>query len=324
VAIYLEDFSMSDPSLAAEPNVSVFNRRGVGKKAAMLLAATRPAFLSASLLPVLAAAALSWYLHEGTFSFGLVFAALLNIALIHLGANALNDYFDAKNGSDAANKARIFPFTGGSRFIQNGVMSAREVLILGLVLMVLGAIGGALFSWFAGPVLLLIGLAGGVLAALYSMPGGLAPRGFGDLTIAICFGVLPSIGVSYILLGAIPQQAWWLGGITGSFTAAILWINSIPDIDADKQAHKMTLPARLGDKRAGLGLPVLFGIGGLLLVLAPFPVWAKLGLLSLIPALLAVRALGQHKFIPGIPFTLIAHASLCLLLCLGFVLAGGL
>jgi 1,4-dihydroxy-2-naphthoate octaprenyltransferase len=34
--------------------------------------------------------------------------------------NVVNDYYDHLNGTDAANVERIFPFTGGSRFIQNG------------------------------------------------------------------------------------------------------------------------------------------------------------------------------------------------------------
>ena len=36
--------------------------------------------------------------------------------IVHAAVNVLNDYYDALNGSDAANTARVFPFTGGSRF----------------------------------------------------------------------------------------------------------------------------------------------------------------------------------------------------------------
>ena len=302
-----------------EPSIVLYHRRNTGNVLAMWFAATRPAFLSASVLPVIAASAYAWSLHTGAFSFPLVLAAIINIALIHLGANALNDYFDAKNGSDAANQARIYPFTGGSRFIQNGVMRADEVRNLGVVLMGAGALMGLYLSAITGPTLLYIGLIGGVFAALYSMPGGLAPKGLGDLTIALCFGVLPAIGVSYMLLGYIPGGAWWLGLIMGSFTAAILWVNSIPDIEADKLAGKNTLPARLGAALARHGLAVLFGIGALSLIAAPFALLAKGALLALIPAALAIRALRQGQLIPAIPYTLLTHASVCLLLALGFI-----
>jgi len=50
-----------------------------------------------------------------------VFFALL----AHAGANVINDYYDALSGCDAANSERQFPFTGGSRFIQNGVLTLR-------------------------------------------------------------------------------------------------------------------------------------------------------------------------------------------------------
>jgi len=306
-----------------EPSIALYHRRNTGNVLAMWVAATRPAFLSASVLPVIAASAYAWYLHTGAFSLPLVLAAIVNIALIHLGANALNDYFDAKNGTDAANQARIYPFTGGSRFIQNGVMRAEEVRNLGMALMGAGALMGLYLSAIIGPTLLYIGLTGGVFAALYSMPGGLAPKGLGDLTIALCFGVLPAIGVSYMLLGHIPAGAWWLGLVMGSFTAAILWVNSIPDIEADKQAGKNTLPVRLGAALARHGLAVLFAIGALDLIAAPLPLWPKGALLALIPAVLAIRALRRGQLIPAIPFTLLAHASLCLLLAIGFVIARG-
>ncbi len=308
----------------SEPSLTLYHRGTLANRLAMLFAATRPAFLSASVLPVIAAAALAWYLHEGAFSFSLAFAAMINIALIHLGANALNDYYDAKNGTDAANEARIFPFTGGSRFIQNGVMSPGEVRKLGLSLLIAGGVMGLLLSFLTGPTLLVIGLVGGALAALYSMPGGLAPRGLGDITIALAFGVLPSIGVTFMLLGSIPAAAWWLGLISGSFTAAILWVNSVPDIAADRFAGKITLPVRLGENAAPLGLAGLFVFAGLCLGAAPLPGPAKSAFLALLPALLAVRALHQNRLIPAIPLTLLAHASACLLMAGGLVLARGL
>jgi 1,4-dihydroxy-2-naphthoate octaprenyltransferase len=43
--------------------------------------------------------------------------------LTHAAVNVINDVADHHNGTDAANTARLFPFTGGSRFIQNGVLS---------------------------------------------------------------------------------------------------------------------------------------------------------------------------------------------------------
>lgn len=74
------------------------------------------------MLPVIVGLALSYRL-TGTLQEGLALLTIFAIILIHSSANVLNDYFDAKNGSDDANTARIYPFTGGSRFIQNGVLT---------------------------------------------------------------------------------------------------------------------------------------------------------------------------------------------------------
>ena len=56
---------------------------------------------------------------------------LLLALVAHAGINVLNDYFDALNGTDQRNVGRLFPFTGGSRFIQNGVLTVRQTRAFG-------------------------------------------------------------------------------------------------------------------------------------------------------------------------------------------------
>ncbi len=305
----------------SEPSIAVFHRTTFANRALTLLAATRPAFLTASMLPVLVAAALAFGQSGGNIPLSLLSLAVINIILIHSGANVLNDYFDARNGSDAANTSRIFPFTGGSRFIQNEVLNLEETYRFGITLMLAGGVLGLYMVSQTGPVLLAIGVGGALLAYFYSAPPCLACRGLGDLVIAASFGVLPVIGTSTILLGHITIQSLWLGAIIGCFVSAILWINSIPDIRADRLAGKMTLPARLGPRKALWGLPVLFLLGYGLLILSPLPTCRLLALGSAIPALAASRAMIQNKLIPAIPLTLITHASLCALLAAGLLLS---
>jgi 1,4-dihydroxy-2-naphthoate octaprenyltransferase len=60
------------------------------------------------------------------FSAPRALATVLLALLAHAGANVLNDYFDARNGADAANHQGLFPFTGGSRLIQNGQVSIAD------------------------------------------------------------------------------------------------------------------------------------------------------------------------------------------------------
>jgi len=283
-------------------------------------AATRPPFLTASLLPVVAGIAVAWA-YSGTVNSTLALLTLLNIALIHSGANVLNDYFDALNGSDEANTQRIFPFSGGSRFIQNGVLSLGETFRLGVILMLLGIALGLGIAAISGPFILLIGLIGGLTAVFYTAPPCLVCRGVGDLAIALCFGVLPLIGTVYIQLGEVVPAAWWVGIIIGCFVAAILWVNSIPDIDADRKAGKRTLPVRLGTRLATYGLVIWFIVGFMLVAFAPLPEGVYLTLLAIIPASIASRALLIGKLIPAMPLTIVTHASVCILLTAGIALA---
>ena len=305
----------------SEPAVQRYHRRTIANKFATILAATRPAFLTASILPVLAGGALTAWSGQASIAVPALMLAVVNIALIHAGANVLNDYFDAVSGNDRANAGYVHPFSGGSRFIPNDVLSERETLRIGMALMLAGAVMGLGFVWVSGPALLAIGVIGTVLAITYSSPPCLACRGLGDLAIGIAFGVLPVAGTTIILTGSIPTTAWWLGAIIACFVAAILWVNSIPDIPADRFAGKWTLPARLGATRAGWLLPVWFAAGfAILLVSAlPRPTWIALG--AAIPAAIASRAAIAGRLLTAMPMTILTHAMATLLLVAGLLYA---
>ena len=300
----------------SEPSLEVFHGQTTGNKIATYIAATRPPFITASVLPVIAGLGLVWGM-QGSLNFYLAALTILNIILIHSGANVLNDYFDSRNGSDAANTDRIFPFSGGSRFIQNGVLTEEQTFRFGFSLIMLGAVLGVAMTVITGPTILIIGLTGGLLAIFYSAPPCLACRGLGDIVIAICFGVLPVVGTVFIQNASIMSEAIWLGAVIGCFVSAILWVNSIPDIEADKKAGKKTLPVRLGKDIAVYGLLVWFILGFIILLVSPLPVSSYISLLAVIPAARAGKALLDGHLIPAIPMTLVTHTAVCLLLAVG-------
>jgi len=70
------------------------------------------------------------------------------------GINVLNDYYDALNGTDANNTARVFPFTGGGRFIQNGVLTLRETAVSGAALLAVVVLAGLWLMSVSVPSLL--------------------------------------------------------------------------------------------------------------------------------------------------------------------------
>ena len=118
----------TDAPLPGEPT-----RAALANPALRYVMATRPAFLSVTAVGVLIGFASAY---AGGASFALVPATLTMIfALVaHAGANVINDYYDSVSGCDAANVERLFPFTGGSRFIQNGVLTPHEVKVFGYAL----------------------------------------------------------------------------------------------------------------------------------------------------------------------------------------------
>lgn len=305
-----------------EPTVLRFHRKTSVNRLATAVAATRPAFLTASVLPVLAAGAYAFRLH-GSISLTLLALATLTVALVHSGANVLNDYFDAASGNDAANEARVFPFSGGSRFIQNGVLTEPQTLALGSALLVAGGVLGlgiALLSQVRGE-LFAIGVFGVLLAVTYSSPPCLACRGFGDFVIGLCFGILPVAGTEILLTGSASAGSFWLGGVIACFVIAILWVNGIPDIAADRVSGKWTLPARLGETRAVRLLPLWFVAGFALLVASPLPSATWIALAAAIPAMLASRAAHNGHLAAAMPLTILTHASTCVLLIVGLMLA---
>ena len=304
----------------SEPSTEIYHCQSAGNLLRSYFNAIRPAFLSASILPVLTALA---YVRGtfGSIDYSLALLTLLGIALMHSAANVLNDYFDSKNGTDAANDQRVYPFSGGSRFIQNGVFSEQQILNFGLVLLINGILIGLLIAYLSGPVILLMGIVGALLTVFYSAPPCLACRGLGDLTIASCFGLLPVVGTVYTQVEQINSDSVWLGLVIGCFVTAILWINSIPDIEADRLAAKTTWPVRLGQRLASWLHAGWFIMGFAIILLTPLVETGYFALLAIIPAGIAVISIIRCQLIPAIPMTLLAHAMVCILLGLGFLVA---
>jgi 1,4-dihydroxy-2-naphthoate octaprenyltransferase len=208
--------------------------------------ATRPKFFPASVFPVLAGSA--WGFHAGGSFDAVVFLlALFATVAVHAACNVLNDVGDESGGTDRQNVDRIYPYTGGSRFIQTGIMTATEMARLGITLLALAAVAGLALIILKGAVVLYLGLAGILLGVLYSLgPVRLSSLGIGETAVGVAFGVVPVVGAAWlqgseingaILVFALPISFW---------VAAILLINEVPDVSADNATGKKTLPVRIG------------------------------------------------------------------------------
>ncbi len=250
------------------------------------IAATRPAFLSASLVAVLLGLAAAPGLDISLAPITLALALLA-----HAGTNVLNDYYDALNGSDAHNTERLFPFTGGSRFIQNGVLTLAETARFGYLLMLATVLGGLWLAWHSGPGLAALGAAGLFIGWAYSAaPLRLNSRGLGELCVLL--GMLGiTVGAFYVQHGTFATAPLTVGMPYALLTTNLLYINQFPDYKADIAADKRHWGARLGPRHARLLYPALSALAALWLAQA---VWQgrlpNATLLAMLPLALSAKA----------------------------------
>ena len=228
------------------PVAEQFAGESSSRVAKRLFHACRPKFFPASVLPVVTGTA--WGAHvAGTIDVYVFVIALLATVCVHAASNVLNDVGDDSGGTDRVNDLRIYPYTGGSRFIQMGILSQTHMKRLGIGLLLFASLLGLLLLLEKGPAVLLFGLAGIALGVIYSLgPVRLSSLGIGETAVAVAFGVLPVVGAAW-LQGAAIDSALVLYSLPVSiWVGAILLINEVPDIKADGSTGKNTLPVRLG------------------------------------------------------------------------------
>jgi 1,4-dihydroxy-2-naphthoate octaprenyltransferase len=308
----------AEPTLATLPNPAL-----------RYFLATRPPFLGVTLFSCLIGLATAYSsgvaIHPATAIVTVVFALMA-----HGGVNVINDYYDALNGTDANNTERIFPFTGGSRFIQNGVLSLRETAVFGACLFAVVTAAGLWLTSVSAPGLLWIGLAGLVIGWAYSAPPlKLNSRGIGEACVWAGFALI-AVGADFVQRGSFSPLP--LIAVTGYalLVTNILFINQFPDRKADEAAGKHHWVVRLGPARARwVFLVIAFAAYGWLVgaVVSGFLPWPVL--VALLPAIMSLRAgrdLVQHaqnpaQLAPAIQLTIGAASLHGILLAAALVAA---
>ncbi len=279
-----------------EPTLATFS-----SPFARYFAATRPAFLTASLMACVIGLATIW--HGATaFDVPLALVTLLFALLAHAGVNVLNDYYDALNGTDAQNTERIFPFTGGSRFIQNGVLTVAQTRNFGFALMACVALAGLWLMARTAPQLMYVGLAGLFIGWAYSAPPfKLNSRGLGELCVAAGFLAI-TVGTDFVQRKGFSAMPFIAGLPYALLVTNLLYINQFPDRTADTAAGKLHWVARLPVQLARWGyalivvLAYLWLLASVLLGWLPLP--ALLAFLALPLSVKAARLLLQHAAQP--------------------------
>ncbi len=229
-----------------EPTATAFGGNSAGRIVKRYFRATRPRFFQASGMPVLIGSSLG-YLEAGNFDLVACLLAVMATLLVHAGSNVTNDVFDDLTGNDAVNTDRIFPYSGGSRIIQNGVLSRSQMARWAVVLLSVGVVAGLVLTLLKGPAVICFGLIGIILGIGYSLPVlRLSARGLGEVVIGINFGILPVVGAAWLQTGNITTEAFLVALPVCMWVMAILLINEVPDANADESVGRRTWVVRTG------------------------------------------------------------------------------
>lgn len=252
--------------------------------------ATRPAFLSVTFFASLIGLATAYA--DGVALIPATAAVTVLFALIaHAGINVLNDYYDALNGTDDVNVERIFPYTGGSRFIQNGVLSQRETALYGVALLLAVIAAGLWLTLVSAPGLIWIGGVGLFIGWTYSAPPlKLNSRGYGEVGVWAGFALI-AIGTDFVQRGQFSAAPLIAVTSYALLVTNVLFINQFPDLKADEAAGKHHLVVRLGPMKARWGYALIaLAAYGWVIAAAIAGALPWLALIALAPAALSTRA----------------------------------
>ena len=214
----------------------------------LTLRTTRLPFLTATIVPVTLGILIA--ASHGQFDLVAALLTIIGASFVQLGLNVANDVFDTIQGADDANVTPT-QFSGGSRVIQYGLVSLRQMATLSTIFYVLaGFIGLVLLATHGSTALLVIGVVGFVVSLGYTAPPlKFVYRGLGEIAVALGFGPLMLLGAYVVQTGGTLAWEPIVASIpVALLVALILYVNEIPDRRGDARADKRTLPVRFSQR----------------------------------------------------------------------------
>src|SRR5438270_4807093 len=201
--------------------------------------AARPRTLTAAIVPVVIGTAVA-------ASYGAMrplpaLAALFAAICIQIGTNFANDYHDFQRGADTHERV------GPRRVTQSGLVPPRTVRAAAIGTFGVAFLVGIYLAFVGGWPILVTGLLS--IARGWASTGGPWPFGYhglGDLFVFVFFGLVATVGTTYVQMHAVPAAAWISAVPVGALATAILAVNNLRDIATDARAGKRTLPVRVG------------------------------------------------------------------------------
>lgn len=204
--------------------------------------AIRPHSLGTAVAPVLVGGGVA--VGDGSARAWAFLLALAGVALLLVGVNLANDYFDLRNGADP-------PIGIGPRPLQAGLLSPRAFLVGSFGAFTLAGLAGLALALASPWPVLLVGLGGALLGFFYTAPPlKLGYRGLGEIVVFLCLGPSAAFGAYAAIAGRFSPLPLGAAIPIGFTVTALLHANNLRDLVADARAGKRTLAVRLGEARA--------------------------------------------------------------------------
>lgn len=203
---------------------------------------------------------------------------------LQVATNYVNDYADGQRGTDTE---RVGPL----RLVGSGAASVGHVKRAALAAFGVAGVAGAILALSVGWELLIVGAVSMVAGWAYT--GGPKPYGYlglGELFVFVFFGVVATVGSTYVQTEAITGLSLLASVPVGLAAVALLVINNLRDIPGDTASGKQTLAVRLGDASTRVfyvGLFITVGLGIIACGLIRWP--ALIGLVGWATALVPIR-----------------------------------
>ncbi|QCS42811.1 1,4-dihydroxy-2-naphthoate polyprenyltransferase [Natrinema versiforme] len=242
------------------------------------LMAARPQTLPAAAAPIIVGTGLA--ATEGVFAPLPAVMAFVGSALIQIGTNFANDYYDAIKGADTEDRE------GFTRVTQSGLISPEQVKLATLVTFGLAILTGTYLVYVGGLPILVVGLVSVFCGWAYT--GGPYPLGYhglGDLFVFVFFGLVAVTGTYYVQAaavlaeplattipaGTVTREAVVASLPVAGISTAILVVNNVRDLETDAETGKRTLAVRLGYRWSRLEYAAMLALAYVV------PVWFWLG-----------------------------------------------
>lgn len=202
----------------------------------------------------------------GRFSISICILTVLTATFLQLLSNLANDLGDYQHGTDITGQR-----VGPTRTVQSGAITPHQMKTAITAAVFCSMLIGAALIYEASQfmniyyMLLFLFLGAAAIWAAIKYTAGNNPygyKGFGDVFSFIFFGPVAVVGTFFLHVHKMTFEPWLPAIGLGLFTAAVLNVNNMRDMENDRNSGKITLVIHLGIGKAKL-YHAFLSIGGI-------------------------------------------------------------